>query len=114
MINAIVVLLGAQLFGEVCARLGNIPVPGPVIGALVLAAVLLVRRKIEGELAGVAHTILSHLSLLFVPAAVGVIEYRGLFATYGLPLVATLVVSTLLAMAVAALTFRWVKARTDA
>ena len=106
MINALAVLLGLQLAGEVIVRLTGLPIPGPVIGAGALAAILLARRHIAPELASLSHGILRNLSLLFVPAAVGVIEYRALFAQYGAPLVVTLIVSTLLAMAAAALAFR--------
>lgn len=109
MINAIVVLLGFQLGGEVLARLSALPIPGPVLGALMLTAVLLVRGGAGPILSGTAQTILANLSLLFVPAAVGVIEHRAIFAAYGAPLVLTLVLSTLIALAAAALVFRAVK-----
>ena len=111
MINALVILLGFQLGGEIVVRFLALPVPGPVLGAGALAALLLVRGRVGTELAGTAHTILRNLSLLFVPAAVGVIEYRELFAQYGLPLIATLIVSTALALAATALTFRLVARR---
>lgn len=113
MINAIVVLLGFQLAGVILARISGLPVPGPVLGALMLTVVLLARRGAGDALSRTAHTILSNLSLLFVPAAVGVIEHREIFVTYGFPLVITLVVSTLAAMAVAALVFRAVKGNAD-
>lgn len=108
MINAIVILLGFQLGGEVLVRLLSLPIPGPVLGAGALAAVLLIRGSVPDNVATVSHTVLRNLSLLFVPAAVGVIEYRSLFALYGLPLIATLIASTVLALAAAALAFRWV------
>lgn len=111
MINALLVLLGFQLGGEVLVRLAGLPVPGPVLGAFALVLVLLVRRDVGAELSRLAHGVLANLSLLFVPAAVGVIEHRALFGAYGLPLLVALVVSTLLAMAAAALAFRLVARR---
>ncbi|MEM0909309.1 MAG: CidA/LrgA family protein [Pseudomonadota bacterium] len=111
MINAIVVLLGFQLGGEVLVRAFGLPIPGPVVGAGALAIILLVRGNVGASLSGTARTILQNLSLLFVPAAVGVIEYREVFLAYGLPLVVTLIVSTLLALTATALTFRWVAKR---
>lgn len=108
MINALVILLSFQLGGEVLVRFIGLPIPGPVLGAGALAALLLLRGRINKDLSLLAHTILANLSLLFVPAAVGVIEYREVFSAYGVPLVATLVVSTLLALVSAALVFRWV------
>ncbi|ORE94331.1 CidA/LrgA family protein [Acuticoccus yangtzensis] len=108
MINAIALLLGCQLIGEIIVRLVGLPVPGPVVGAALLCAGLLVRRRVSPTLDTTARTILSNLSLLFVPAAVGVVEHRELFLTHGFALVAALVVSTVMALAAAALAFRWV------
>jgi holin-like protein len=111
MINAIVVLLGCQLAGEVLVRLLGLPVPGPVLGAAFLAAALLVRGGPGEALAGTATGLLKNLSLLFVPAAVGVVEHRELFADYGVALVSTVIVSTVLSLAVGALVFRAVARR---
>jgi holin-like protein len=111
MINALVLLLGCQLVGEVLVRLAGAPVPGPVVGAALLAAGLLWRGGAGETLAGTANTLLRNLSLLFVPAAVGVVQYRALFAEYGAVLVATVAVSTVLSLAVAALVFRAVARR---
>ena len=108
MINALVILLSFQLGGEVLVRFIGLPIPGPVLGAGALAALRLRRGRSNKDLSLLAHTILANLSLLFVPAAVGVIEYSEVFSAYGVPLVATLVVSTLLALVSAALVFRWV------
>lgn len=76
MVNGITWLLVCQLVGEVVVHLTRLPVPGPVVGMLLLFVVLLVRRP--GEDAGVVRTsdaLLRHLQLFFVPAGVGVIVY---------------------------------------
>lgn len=112
MINALAVLLVCQLLGEVAVRLVGAPVPGPVVGAALLAVLLSV-RGIPAFLPPVAHGILRNLSLLFVPAAVGVVQYGPLLAEHGIALGVILVVSTALAMTVTALVFcvvaRWTK-----
>ena len=106
MINAVALLLGFQLLGEVLVRFTHAPVPGPVVGGVALAVLLLLRGGPGANLSATAHTILRNLSLLFVPAAVGVIEYRRLFMEHGIALGAALVVSTALALMAAALAFR--------
>lgn len=108
MINALAILLGFQLGGEILARLLALPVPGPVLGAVGLATLLFARPQILGAVSETARGVLRHLSLLFVPAAVGVTEHRALMAEHGPALVLALVVSTVLALVVAALVFRWV------
>ena len=53
-------------------------------------------------MAPAAGFLLSHLSLLFVPVGVGVMTHLALLSTHGLQLVAVIVVSTWVGMAVTA------------
>lgn len=111
MITAIAILLGCQLAGEIVVRLLDIPLPGPVLGAALLGAGLLLRGTVSASVDTTARTILANLSLLFVPAAVGVVEHRAVFMDYGAALIAALVFSTVMALMAAALTFRLVARR---
>ena len=106
MILALVVLLGCQLIGEVIAQALALPVPGPVVGMVLLAGVLIWRGRISDELEAAAGFLLRHLSLFFVPAAVGVMANGDRIAREWLPLGAALVGSTVLTIAVTALVFR--------
>ena len=54
----------------------------------------------------VARVILANLSLLFVPAGVGIVWHLDLLQSEGVPLAFALVGSTVAAIAVGALTFR--------
>jgi len=49
--------------------------------------------------------LLSHLSLLFVPAGVGVVQHLDVLGRYGIALAAALLGSTVAAMVATALTF---------
>ena len=102
MIHAIAFLLSMQLLGEGLARLTGFGVPGPVIG-LVLSALLLGLWPVLLErIAPLANTLLAHLSLLFVPAAVGLIQHLNVFAERFWSLIIALGVSTLLTLMVSA------------
>jgi holin-like protein len=114
MIQGISLLLGFQLAGEVVKRLAHVPVPGPVIGLLLLFAFLQARTFVDlktsedfdtSAAAQVATPLLRHLAVLFVPSGVGVLEYFEQFAQQGLAVVFVLAVSTLVTMAAAALAF---------
>ena len=104
-------LLVFQCAGEALVRLAGLPVPGPVAGMALLFAALLLRGKAPGALAAAAGGLGQHLSLLFVPAGVGVMMYVGQVAAEWLPIVAALLVSTVLAIAATALTFAWLVRR---
>ncbi|MDR9393195.1 CidA/LrgA family protein [Roseovarius sp. SYSU LYC5161] len=105
MIVNITVILAAQLLGEVLARLLALPVPGPVIGMALLLAGFMASRRLADRILPTSQGILAHLSLLFVPAGVGVISHADVLGASGLALMAALAGSTLLALIAGALTF---------
>jgi len=74
---------------------------------------LLVRGSIPEALAATAETLLSHLSLLFVPAGVGVMLHVELIGAELLPIAASLIISTLLTIVVTALVMRLLGRRGD-
>ncbi len=110
MIESLTFLLLAQLAGEVIVRALGLPVPGPVIG-LILLALIMAWRGIPPALHETALGLLRNLSLLFVPAGVGVIRQADVLAENWLALSLALVVSTLATLAVTALAFRWAHKR---
>lgn len=117
MIAGLIVILLCQLIGEAVARGLAIPVPGPVIGMALLFVILIVRDRLKDrlpsdmqgdELEKTGQGLLAHLSLLFIPAGVGVVQNLGVFSQYGLALGAAIVVSSVLALVVTAFTFLFV------
>lgn len=106
MLAAITLLLLFQLAGEAIALFFTLPVPGPVIGMGLLFAALALRGGPSHELRGTAQNLLQHLSLLFVPAGVGVMLHVERIADEWLPIVVALVVSTFAAIIVTSLVLR--------
>lgn len=103
MLPSLTILLLCQLAGEVIARLFKLPIPGPVVGMMLLFAGLVIRRGIPENLEKTGTTLLSHLSLLFIPAGVGVTVHLKLLADEWLPIVVALIVSTVVTLAVTGL-----------
>jgi len=102
MIESLALILVCQLAGEVLVRLIHLPVPGPVIGMGLLFAGLVVRGGPSEKLETTAGSLLSHLSLLFVPAGVGIMLHLDLILSQWLPILASLVISTALTIGVTA------------
>ena len=105
MIQALALLLLFQLGGEATSRALTLPIPGPVLGMVALTAALALSPKLLALMRPLAEGILSHLSLLFVPAGVGVIGHLTALGTMGPGLAIAIVVSTAAAIAIGALTF---------
>ncbi len=106
MLSALTLLLIFQLLGEVIARGLALPVPGPVLGMLFLFAALLIKGGPDKELQGTSQTLLQHLSLLFVPAGTGIMVHLHRVADEWLPLLLSLLISTLATLVVTALVMK--------
>jgi holin-like protein len=113
MLGAITLLLVYQLVGEVIALAFKLPVPGPVIGMLLLFLSLLARGSVPEGLRDTANGLLSHLSLLFVPAGTGVMVHLARVANEWVAISVALIGSTVLTIGVTALVMRALILRKD-
>ncbi len=100
MIRGLATILVYQLAGELLSRLLRLPIPGPVVGLLLLLVSLELGLPSDEGLSGVAGGLLGNLSLLFVPAGVGVMLHAPLLAAEWPALLASVLVSTVAALAV--------------
>lgn len=97
--TAFLAILICQLLGESITRLFHWSVPGPVLGLLILFVLLLIyKRKIPKGLETCETALLSHLSLFFVPAGVGVVNLLSLLQKNLGVIVCVLLISTLCAI----------------
>lgn len=111
MLNALTLILCCQLAGELLVTATGLPVPGPVCGMALLFGGLVLRGGIPAEIGAVADTLLGNLSLLFIPAGVGVMLHLGLLKDEAVPISLALVGSTLLTIAVTGLLMQWFSRR---
>lgn len=106
MIVSLLCLLLCQLAGEVLVRGFGWAIPGPVLGTALLLVLLLARSRVgflpaeirDGTLQNSSKGLLAHLSLLFIPAGVGIVQRLDVFAIHGAALAVALVASTILAL----------------
>ncbi|MGF1553171.1 MAG: CidA/LrgA family protein [Paracoccaceae bacterium] len=112
MIFFLTLIFACQLVGELITAGLGLPLPGPVLGMAILFAGLCL-RGLPDALGRVADALIGHLSLLFVPAGVGVMVHAGLLGRDALPLARALVGSTLLTVAFVGLLAQWIGGRGD-
>jgi holin-like protein len=106
MIAGLVEILIFQGLGELVSRFLVTLIPGPVIGLVLLLAWLQIRRRVPAQLELVSSTLVQHLGLLFVPAAVGVVMFWPHLRSNAVAVVAALVASVVLTIAVSAIVLR--------
>ncbi|MGV6816605.1 MAG: CidA/LrgA family protein [Thiotrichales bacterium] len=111
MLEALAILLLYQLIGESIVVVLELPLPGPVIGMVLLFISLVISGKVPHSLENVTRGLLENLSLLFVPAGVGVITHLGMLKAHWAPITFSLVTSTLLTLAVTGWTMQYLVRR---
>lgn len=103
MLTGLIVLLLCQLAGELVVRTLDLPVPGPIVGMVLMLAVLLVRRPRSGSgLLRGPEQLLRYLPLLYVPAGVGIVAHLSRLGKDAVPIAGGLVVSWLAGLLVTA------------
>jgi holin-like protein len=114
MIASLSLILICQLIGEVIVHGLGVAVPGPVVGLALLLLLLLLRDRFpvlsRGPLRdeGVEQAsrgLLANLSLLFVPAGVGVVQKLDLLAEHGVAIITVLAISVVLTLLATVATF---------
>lgn len=96
MMRGFLILLLCQLAGEALAQALHVPVPGGVMGMLILFLALLLRRGVPEDLEKTSQLVLKPLSLYFVPASVGIMTMGPLLAQEGLRIGLVMVLSTVI------------------
>lgn len=94
-------LLAFQSVGELLSRGLHLPFPGPVLGMILMLPALR-WHVVRAPVSACADFLLMHLSLLFVPVGVGVMTHLALVSQYGVRILAALVLSTIIGLAVTA------------
>lgn len=102
MLRALAALLFFQCLGEGASYVLRLPVPGPVVGMLLLFGLISLRPQVADAIEPTALELLRHLSLLFVPAGVGIMVSANLVRGDALAVVVSIAVSTTAAIAVSA------------
>jgi putative effector of murein hydrolase LrgA (UPF0299 family) len=114
MIGSLGLILLCQLLGEIVVRGFGAPIPGPVVGLIILLLLLQGRDRLDllrrgplgdGGVERAASGMLAHLSLLFVPAGVGVVQHLDLVSSHGVAIFVILAVSAIVTLVVTAVTF---------
>ncbi|MDR1890530.1 MAG: CidA/LrgA family protein [Zoogloeaceae bacterium] len=100
MVTAFAQLLLFQLAGEALSRGLNLPAPGPVLGMALLFVFLCIKGGPDPELSKTTNHLLHYMTILFVPAGVGVMLILPVLKKEGLPILLATLVSTGFAIAV--------------
>lgn len=102
------ILFGICWLGEAVSALLPIPIPGSVMGMLLLFLLLLILRKTD-PIEEITEFLLKNMAFFFIPAGVGILAQFDLLWEKLLPLLTICVLTTLLTFLVTAYTVRGVQ-----
>lgn len=111
MVVGFLILIACQLVGELIVYGLDIPVPGAVVGMVLLLIGLIVRGEVGSGLRSTAEGLLSILPLMLVPAGVGLMVHFQLIAAEWVAILAALVVSTFVTLLLVTLLLKWMNTR---
>jgi holin-like protein len=114
MIRALGLLLLCQLIGTILQTATGLPLPGPVIGLVLLLLVFFWRKGPGHELHETANGLLKYMGLLFVPAGVGVVGELPTLKTNAWALLVAIPVSTVLGLVVTGVVMQFLLRRQGA
>lgn len=107
MLYALAVLFAFQLLGELVVRTTDLPLPGALLGTLLLLLGLLLYKRLPKALEDTAQLLLQNMMLLFIPVIAGVmLEFDHLRREW-LPFVLACIAGAAVTFTATALTFRF-------
>jgi len=107
LLRGILLLFLCLLGGDILAEGLHLPVPGPVMGMIIMFTGLLIRGSVPDDLELAGGGLLKYIGLLFVPAGAGISMYVGLIAAEWDVILVASVGSTILTLLSCALLFTW-------
>lgn len=106
-LRQILIILGVWLIGEFASRILHLPIPGNVLGMLIMLVLLQTRVIRLENIIGVSTFFLDNLSFFFIPSSVALIVYYRQIGNQLLPAIASVVMSSILVFLITGLTTEW-------
>lgn len=88
------IILMVYFLGMILQFLFNLPIPGTVLGLILLFLALQFRIIKVEMIEDICDVLISHMAFLFVPAGVGLMTSFGILSGKMLPFIAIIIIST--------------------
>lgn len=112
-LRQLVIILAFSFLGEILSKGLNLPIPGSVIGLVLLFIALLSGIVKPKDIDVVADFLIDNLAFFFIPAAVGLIVTFYLIKDIWISIFLITCITTVLVMVVTGRTVQFVRKRRD-
>lgn len=111
LLRQFLIILIICFIGEVLSKVVHIPLPGSIIGMILLFICLLLGVIKLEMIEEISKFLLDHLAFFFIPAGVGLLAYIGILKENLIPILVICFITTFLVMIVTGWTVQLIKRR---
>ncbi|AAK78590.1 holin-like protein [Clostridium acetobutylicum] len=101
-LKQLMIILSAYFLGVIIQLVFNLPIPGTVLGLILLFLALYTKIIKVEMIEDICDVLISHMSFFFVPAGVGLMTSFGILKGKWLKLMTIVIISTILVWIVTA------------
>lgn len=105
------IILGIYLIGEILSSALSLPIPGNILGMILLFVLLCTKTIKVEQISTVTNFLLDHLAFFFIPAGVGLMSSMGIIKATWLQLLIVCIVTTIVIIAITGLTVQFIAER---
>lgn len=111
LLRQFLIILIICFIGEVLNKVVHIPLPGSIIGMILLFICLITGFIKLSMIDEISRFLMDHLAFFFIPAGVGLMAYFGVLKSSILPILVICFVTTFVVMIVTGWTIQIIKGR---
>lgn len=106
-----IIIIGIYLISEFISESLSLPIPGNILGMLLLLVLLLTKVIKLEQIETIANFFLDHLAFFFIPAGVGLMNSAGIIADSWFRLIIVCVITTIIIIAMTGITVQFISRR---
>ncbi|MCK8058442.1 MULTISPECIES: CidA/LrgA family protein [unclassified Fusibacter] len=103
------IILGICILGELISSSLPFPIPGNILGMIIMLMLLTSKIVKKQQVEDVAEFLLSHLAVFFIPAGVGLINVTNIIGKDLLSIISIIILSTIIVMATTGLAVQFLQ-----
>lgn len=107
------IILGIYLAGEIISDMFSLPIPGNILGMIILFILLCTKTVKLNQISNVTNFLLNHLAFFFIPAGVGLMSSAGIIKATWLQLIIVCIISTVVIIGVTGIIVQFVAKRKE-
>lgn len=107
------IIFGIYLLGEVIASLLPLPIPGNILGMIILFVLLYTKIIKVDNIINITNFLLNHLAFFFIPAGVGLMTSIGIIKTTWVQLLIVCLITTVIIIASTGIVVQFISRKTN-